>query len=95
MQYEDYKQRPTLKLLTMIYSVRSEIEGHRKAIRASIKENKPVVHRLSHMVVLSMCQVHLGLMEELSRNLAEIDPARDEKIEELCYLFWDKYGKVS
>lgn len=92
MQYEDYKQRPSLKLLTMIYNVRTEIDTHRKAIRASLKDKKPLVHRLSHMVVLSMCQVHLGLMEEHSRNLAEIDSARDEKIEELCHLFWDTYG---
>ena len=92
MQYEDYKQRPTIKLLTMIYNVRSEMNYHRKAIRSSLKDKKPVVHRLSHMVILSMCQVHLGLMEELSMNLAEIDPVRDEKIEELCTLFWEQYG---
>jgi len=92
MQTQDYKTRPTIKLLTMIYKVRSDIEVHRKAIRASIKDKKPVDHRLSHMVVLSMCQVHLGLMEQLSVNLAAVDPERDEKIEELCHLFWDLYG---
>lgn len=92
MTYDEYKETPTHKLLTMIYNIKQDIDNYKMMIRESIKEKKPVAHRLPCQIVLSMCNVQLGLMEEHSRNLAEIDPVRDEKINELLELFWEKYG---
>lgn len=92
MTYEEYKETPTHKLLTMIYNIKNKMQDMRMNIRESTKEKKPLAHRLPYIAVLSVQTAHLNLMEEHSRNLAEIDPVRDEKINELLELFWEKYG---
>lgn len=92
MTYEEYKETPTHKLLTMIHNVKQDIDNCKTFIRNSTKDKKPLAHRLPYLVVLSMHNVQLTLLEEHSRNLAEIDPVRDEKINELVELFWKQYG---
>lgn len=92
MTYEEYKETPTHKLLTMIYNIKHDMEDVRTSIRESIKQKESLAQRLPYFVILSRYQLILGLMEEHSRNLAEIDPVRDEKINELLELFWEKYG---
>lgn len=92
MTYEEYKETPTHKLLAMIYNVKHEIDKDRVLIRESNKEKQTLAQRLPYLVILSRHQLILGLLEEHSRNLAEIDPVRDEKINELIELFWENYG---